>query len=115
MVQAKRSCAIYGSADFHVADCTSYKQRIKILGYTTDGDDVNQMDGHEIYSGLIIKIGARYFFCIQEGHFRMKCSLFWSAVKNENHTKHKLALAAVENTRIRQAENDFPNKDENKV
>ena len=37
----------------------------------------------------------------------MDCLLFWEAVKNENHPKHKLALAAVQNTRNRQAEIDL--------
>ena len=50
------------------------------------------------------KIGARCFFCNKEGHFRMDCPLFWEAVKNQSHPKHKLALAAVQNTRNRQAE-----------
>ena len=34
----------------------------------------------------------------------MDCPLFWEAVKNQSHPKHKLALAAVQNTRNRQAE-----------
>ena len=67
---------------------------------------MNQTEEHEFYSGLIIKIGARYFFCNQEGHFRMDCPLFWDAVKNQNHLKHKLALAAVQNARNSQAENE---------
>ena len=58
---------------------------------------------------MIIKIGARCFFCNQEGHFRMDCPLFWEAVKNRSHPKHKLALAAVRNTRHRQAEFDTKN------
>ena len=62
------------------------------------------MEEHECYSGLIIKIDARCFFCNQEGHFRMDCPLFWEAFKNQSHPKHKLALAAVQNTRNRQAE-----------
>ena len=65
---------------------------------------MSQTEEHELYSGLIIKIGARCFFCNQEDHFRMDCPLFWEAVKNQNHPKHKLALAAVQNTRNRQAE-----------
>ena len=34
----------------------------------------------------------------------MDCPLFWEAVKNQSHPKNKLALAAVQNTRNRQAE-----------
>ena len=41
----------------------------------------------------------------------MDCPLFWEAVKNENHPKHKLALAAVQNYRNRKAENDLNNKE----
>ena len=37
----------------------------------------------------------------------MDCPLFWEAVKNQHHPKHKLALAAVQNTRKRQAEIDL--------
>ena len=62
----------------------------------------------EFYSGLIIKIGARCFFCNQEGHFRMDCPLFWEAVKNQSHPKYKLVLAAVKNQRNRQG--DFETK-----
>ena len=100
----RRSCANFGSADHHVADCTTYKQGMKSLGYAPDEEDMSQMEEHEYYSGLIIKIGARYFFCNQEGHFRMDCPLFWEAAKNQSHPKHKLALAAVQNQRIRQTE-----------
>ena len=39
----------------------------------------------------------------------MDCPLFWDAVKNKNYPKHKLALAAVQNTRNRQAEIDLKN------
>ena len=39
----------------------------------------------------------------------MDCPLFWEAVKNQNHPKHKLVLAAVLNTRNRQAEIDLKN------
>ena len=95
----RRSCANCGSADHHVADCTTYKQGMKSLGYAPDEEDMSQMEEHEYYSGLIIKIGARCFFCNQEGHFRMDCPLFWEAVKDQSHPKHKLALAAVQNQR----------------
>ena len=70
---------------------------------------MSQMEEHEFYSGLIIKIGARCFFCNQEGHFRMDCPLFWEAVKNQSHPKHKLALAAVQNQRNRQVEFETKN------
>ena len=92
------------SADHHVADCTTYKQGMKSLGHAPDEEDMSQMEEHEYYSGLIIKIGARCFFCNQEGHFRMDCPLFWEAVKNQSHPKHKLALAAVQNQKNRQTE-----------
>ena len=81
---------------------------MKILGYAPDEEDMSQME-HEYYSGLIIKIGARCFFCNQEGHFRMACPLFWEAVKNQSHPKHKLALAAVQNQRNRQTEFETKN------
>ena len=106
----RKSCANCGSADHHVADCTTNKQGLKSLGYASEEEDMSQTEEHEFYSGLIIKIGARCFFCKKEGHFRMNCPLFWEAVKNQNHLKHKLALAAVQNTRNRQAENDLNNK-----
>ena len=81
---------------------------MKSLGYAPDEEDMSQMEEHEYYSGLIIKIGARCFFCNQEGHFRMDCPLFWEAVKDQSHPKHKLALAAVQNQRNRQ--NEFESK-----
>ena len=68
---------------------TTYKQGMKSLGYAPDGEEISQTEEQDFYSGLIIKIGARYFFCNQEGHFRMDCPLFWEAVKNQNHPKHK--------------------------
>ena len=100
----RRSCANCGSADHHVADCTTYKQGMKSLGYAPDEEDMSQMEEHEYYNGLIIKIGARCFFCNQEGHFRMDCPLFCETVKDQSHPKHKLALAAVQNQRNRQNE-----------
>ena len=100
----RRSCANCGSADHHVADCTTYKQGMMSLGYAPDEEDMSQMEEHEFYSGLIIEIGARCFFCNQEGHFRTDCPLFWEAVKNLSHPKQKLALAAVQNQRNRQSE-----------
>ena len=106
-----RSCANCGSADHHVADCTTYKQGMKSLGYAPDQEDISQMEEHEFYSGLIIKIGARCFFCNQEGHLRMDCPFFWEAVRNQSHPKHKLASAAVQNTRNRQAEFDTRNSE----
>ena len=107
----RSSCANCGSADHHVADCTTYKQGMKSLGYAPVEEDMSQTEEHEFYSGLIIKLGARFFFCNQEGHFRMDCPLFWEAVKNQNHPKHKLAPIAVQNTRNRQAEFDTKNSE----
>ena len=94
-----------------MADCTAYKQGMKSLEYAPEEEDMSQTEEHAFYSGLIIKIGARCFFGYQEAHFRVDCPLFWEAVKNRNHQKHKLALAAVQNTRKRQAENDLNNKE----
>ena len=105
----RRSCANCGSACHHVADCTRYKQGMKSLGYAPDEEDMSQMEENEYYSGLIIKLGARCFFCNQEGHFRMDCPLFWDAVKNQSHPKHKLALAAVQNQRNRHTEFETKN------
>ena len=100
----RRSCANCGSADHHVAVCTTYKQGMKGLGYATDEEDTSQMEENEYYSGLIIKIGARCFFCNQEGQFRMDCPLLWEAAWNQSRPKHKLALVAVQNQRNRQTE-----------
>ena len=84
-----RSCANCGSADHHVAECTTYKQGMKSLGYAPNEEDMSQMEEHEFNSGLIIKIGARCFFCNQEDHFRVEFPLFWEAVKNQGNLKHK--------------------------
>ena len=65
----RRTCANCGSADHHAADCTTYKQGMKSLGYATDEEDMSQIEEHEFYSGLIIKIGARCFFCPQHLKF----------------------------------------------
>ena len=51
----QRSCAKCGSADHHVADCTTYKQGMKSLGYAPDEEDMSQTEEKEYYSGLIIK------------------------------------------------------------
>ena len=72
----RRSCANCGSADHHEADCTRNKQGMKSLEYTPDEDDFSKMEEHEFYSGLIIKLVARCFFCNQEDHFRMDYPLF---------------------------------------
>ena len=58
------SCANCGSMDHHVADCTTYKQGMKNLRYAPEEEDMNQTEEHQLYRGLIIKIGAR-FFCNQ--------------------------------------------------
>ena len=84
------------------------------LGYAPDEEDMSQMEEHEFYSGLIIKIGARCFFCNHEGHFRMDCPLFWEAVKNQSHPKRKLALAAVQNQKNRQGEFETKNLEKTK-
>ena len=39
--------------DYHVADCISYNQGMKSLGYAPDKDDMIQMDENEFYKGLI--------------------------------------------------------------
>ena len=105
----RRSCANCGSTDHHVADCTTYKQGTKSLGYAPDEEDMSQMEEHEYYSGLIVKIGAKCFFCNQQGHFSMDFPLFWEAVKDQSHPKHKLALAVVQNQRNRQTEFETKN------
>ena len=110
-MEKRRSCVNCGSADHRVADCTTCKQGVKSLVYAPDEKDMSQTEEHKFYSSLIIKIGARCFFCNQESHFRMECPLFWEAEKNRGHSKHKLALAAVQNTRNRQAENDLQSKE----
>ena len=110
-IDKRRLCANCGSADHHVANCTTYKQGMKSLGYAPDEEDLSQMEEHEFYTGLIIKIGARCFFSNQEGHFRMDCPLFWEAFKNQSNPKHKLALAASQSTRNRQAEFDTKNSE----
>ena len=58
----RRSSANWGSADHHLAGCTTYKQGLKRLENAPEEEDLNQTEEHEFYSGLIIKIGARFFF-----------------------------------------------------
>ena len=103
----RRSCANCGSVDHHVADCISYKQGLKSLRYAPDETGIHQMEELEFYSSLLIKIGARSFLCSQEGHLRIICPLFWEAVRNQNHPKLKLPLAAVQNSRNRRPEKDL--------
>ena len=45
------------------------------------------------------------------GALRLDCPLFWKAVKNQSHPKHKLALAAVQNQRNRQTEFETKNSE----
>ena len=105
----RKSCANCGSAD-----CTTYKQGMKSLGNAPDDEDISQTEEHEFYSDLIIRLGARCFFCNQEGHLRVDCPLFWESV-NQIHPIHKLALAAAQNTRNRQAEIDSQSKEAGNV
>ena len=77
---------------------------MKSLGYAPDEEDMSPMEEHEYCSGLIIKIGAGCFFCNQEGHLRMNSLLFWEAVKNQSHPRHKLAIAVVQNQKNRHTE-----------
>ena len=46
-MEKRRSCANCGSADHHVADCTTYKQGMKIRGYAPDEENMSQMEEHE--------------------------------------------------------------------
>ena len=50
-------------------------------------------------------------FLHSRGPFQDSCPLFWEAVENQGHPKHKLVLAAVQKTRNRQAENDLQSKE----
>ena len=110
-MEKRRSCATCGSGDHHVADCTTYQRGFQCLGYEPEEKNMSQTEESEFYSGLIIKVGSRCFFKQSKGHFRMDCLLFRKAVKNQNQPKHKLSLAAVQNTRNRQAENGLNNKE----
>ena len=47
-----------------MADCTTYKQGMKSLGYAPEEEDMSQTEEHEFYSGLIFKIGARCLFFV---------------------------------------------------
>ena len=71
------SCTNCESVDHQVADCTTNKQGMGSLGYAPDEEHIGQTEKHEFYSGLIIKIGARCFFCNQEGHFKIDSPQFW--------------------------------------
>ena len=70
-----------------------------------NGEDMSQTEELKFYSGLIIRIGARCFFLQSRGLFQH------GAVKNQGPPKHKLALAAVQNTRNRQTEKDLQRKE----
>ena len=41
-IDKQKSCANCGSTDHHVADCTTYKQGMKRLGYMPDEEEMSQ-------------------------------------------------------------------------
>ena len=68
----RRTCENCWSADHHLEDCFLYTQEMKSLGYDHDSDEMKQMHEIDFNSGLFTKIGARFFFCSQESHFRIE-------------------------------------------
>ena len=51
----RRSFLNCGSADHHVADCTTYKQGMKSQGYAPDGEDMSQTEEYAQSASSVIK------------------------------------------------------------
>ena len=97
----RRSCANCGSMDHHVSACSAYKQNMKAIGYFLEDADATDEDHEEYVRGLIMKYGARCFFCNLEGHFKSDCIQFWDAVADAKHPRHEEALSGVKASRAR--------------
>ena len=104
----RRLYANCGSADHHVADCTSYKQDMKSFGFAPDEEDISHNGRTRVIQWLDYQKRREVVFsAIKRATSGWIVSFFWEAVKSQSLPKHKLALAAVQNIRKRKAENDL--------
>ena len=55
---------------------------------------MSQMEEHEFYSGLIIKIGARYFFCNQEGALQGGLSVVLGGIQEPESSKTQVGVSS---------------------
>ena len=58
-----RSCANCSSTDHHVSACPTYKQGLKTIGFSLEGEDASEVDREYFMRGVIAKFSPRCFFC----------------------------------------------------
>ena len=63
----------------HVSACSTYKQYMKAIGYFLDDVDASDDDQEEYVRAIIMKYGAKCFFCNLERHFNSNCTQIWDA------------------------------------
>ena len=74
---------------------------MKAIGYFLNDVDATDEDHEEYVRGLIMKYGARCFFCNLEGNFKSNCTQFWDAVADAKHPRREEELSGVEASRAR--------------
>ena len=97
----RRSCAHCISTDHHVSACPTYKQGMKVIGFSLEDEEASEVNHEDFLRRVIAKFSPRCFFCNLEGQFKSDCAQFWDAVANIKHPRHEEALLGVKASKVR--------------